>query len=249
MVDFRSEDLSGSTFENVNLSGAWFRNVQTTDVVMRGVWGERMEIDGDIGTLTVNGIDVMPLWQAEMVRRFPDYALLSPNDADGYREAWPMIERGWEETVARARRLPEELLHERVDGEWSFIQTQRHLVMATDAWIRRALLGDPSPWHPLDLPHDEMGEIDGVPNDPDARPTLDEVLALRADRMGTYREVIATLTDEQLAGRTTPVTEIGYPASESYDVSRCLGCILQEEWWHRRFAERDLAVLESRIDR
>jgi hypothetical protein len=248
MVDFRSEDLSGSTFENVNLSGAWFRNAVTTDLVMRGIWGERMEIDGDIGTLVVNGIDVMPLWEAEMVRQFPDYALLSPEDADGYRKAWPMIEHGWEETIARARRLPEELLHERVDGEWSFIQTQRHLVMATDAWIRRALLGDPSPYHPLDLPHDEMGEIEGVPNDPDARPSLDEVLELRADRMGTYRDVIATLTDEQLAGTTEPVLQPGYPAGESYAVSRCLRCILHEEWWHRRFAERDLAVLERRVD-
>jgi hypothetical protein len=108
------------------------------------------------------------------------------------------------------------------------------------------LLGDPAPWHPLDLPHDEMGEIEGVPNDPHARPSLDEVLALRADRMGTYREVIAGLTDDRLAGTTTPVTEPGYPASEAFSVARCVGCILQEEWWHRRYAERDLAVLESR---
>ena len=58
--------------------------------------------------------------------------------------------------------------------------------------------------------------------------------------------VIADLTDEQLAGTTTPVLEPGYPESEAYAVSRCVGCILQEEWWHRRFAERDLAVLEAR---
>ena len=171
MVEFRNQDLSDSMFDDVDLSRSRFKNAFVTDVVLRGVWGERMEIDGDLGSLTFNGIDLIPLWRAEMLRLHPDYALLSPSDADGYRAAWPMIERGWQETVARARRLPEELLHERVDGEWSFIETQRHLVMATDAWIRRALLGDPSPYHPLGLPHEEMGPIEGVPNDADARPS------------------------------------------------------------------------------
>ena len=32
--------------------------------------------------------------------------------------------------------LPPDLLHERVDDEWSFIETLRHLVFATDAWVR-----------------------------------------------------------------------------------------------------------------
>jgi hypothetical protein len=248
MAEFRHQDLSGSTFDDVDLSGSTFKNVLVRDVVMRGVWGEQVEIDGDIEVLRVNGIDVMPLWHAELCRQYPEYAQLSPTDADGYRTAWPILEHLWEETFAHARRLPEELLHERVDGEWSFIETQRHLVFATDAWIRRALLGDPRPYHPLGLPHDEMGEIEGVPNDPEARPSVDEVLLLRADRMGTYRLVVADLTDEQLAGTTTPVLETGYPESEAFAVERCLQCILVEEWWHRRYAERDLAVLEARAE-
>ena len=83
-----------------------------------------------------------------------------------------------------------DLLHEQVDGECSFIETLRHLVFATDAWVRRAVLGDPSPWDPLDLPHDEMPDELSVPRDRAARPSLDEVLALRADRMATVREVL-----------------------------------------------------------
>ena len=246
MAEFRHQDLSGSTFEDVDLSRARFKNVLVRDVVLRGAWGETVELDGDFDRLVVNGIDVMPLWHAEQRRLHPEYALLSPSDAEGYRTAWPILERQWQETVARARALPEELLHERVEGEWSFIETQRHLVMATDAWIRRALLGDPRPFHPLGLPHEEMGEIEGVPNDPGARPSMDEVLAVRAERMGTYRQVVAELTDKRLAGTTTPVLEPGYPESVAFPVARCLTCILHEEWWHRRFAERDLAVLEVR---
>ena len=174
-----------------------------------------------------------------------DRAKMQPTDADGFREAWDVLERLWAETVEHARRLPPDLLHERVDEEWSFIETLRHLVFATDAWVRRAILRDPSPWDQLDLPHDDMPDQPGVPRDRDARPSLDEVLALRADRMATVREVVGTLTDETLAGRTEAVMDPGYPEPESFAVRRCLGAILNEEWEHRLYAERDLAVLEA----
>jgi hypothetical protein len=167
-------------------------------------------------------------------------------DPQGFRVAWDTLERLWEDTVDRARRLDPPLLHERVKGEWSFIETQRHLVFATDAWINRALLGDPSPWHPLDLPHDEMADQPSVPRDHDARPSLDEVLELRADRQAVVRRVIEDLTDEQLGASTTAVAEPGYPESVSFSVQRCVGCIVNEEFWHRTYAERDLAVLEQR---
>jgi len=85
-----------------------------------------------------------------------------------------------------------------------------------------------------------------VPNDPDARPSLDEVLELRADRMRTGHDVIATLTDDVVGGETDPVPSPGYPPAGSYSVSRCLRAIVNEEWLHRLYAERDLAVLEQR---
>src|SRR5215831_9033181 len=173
-------------------------------------------------------------------------AQLRGADPAGFREAWDILERLWGQTVERARRLPPELLHESVGGEWSLIETLRHLVFATDAWIRRAILGDPSPWDPLDLPWDEMRETPGVPRDRDARPSLDRVLELRRDRMSTVRVVIDALTDESLAGHTEPVEGPGWPQSRSYPVRECLSIILNEEWEHRLYAERDLDVLEAR---
>ena len=156
-----------------------------------------------------------------------------------------MIERLWAETIDRAEALDPVLLHERVGGEWSFIETLRHLVFATDAWVRRAIVGDPSPWHRLDLPFDEMPDIDGVPRDRDVRPSLRDVLAMRAERMSTVSTFIGTVTDEQLALSTEPVLEPGYPESKSFPVREALMVILNEEWWHRRFAERDLAILSE----
>ena len=231
---FHDVDLSGATFDNVNLNGATIRAVMID-----------ASIDGDIRNLQVWGVDVMPLIDAELNRRHPGREKMRPADADGYREAWDLLERLWAETVDKARTLPPERLHESVNGEWSFIETQRHLVFATDAWVRRTVLGDPSPWDPLDLPHDEMPDIPPVPRDRAVRPSLDEVLALRADRMGTVRTVIAGLTDERLTELTKPVPEPGYPASDSYQVGECLTCILGEEWEHRMYAERDLAALRA----
>jgi hypothetical protein len=245
VTDFIHEDLSGARFEDVSLRNARFHNVDLTGVRIRGAMVS-MDISGDVDELLVNGVDVAPLVEAELNRRYPDRMKMHPADADGFREAWAILERLWLQTVDRARGMGPELLHQRVDGEWSFIETLRHLVFATDAWVCRAVLGEPAPWHPLGLPHDEMPDIAGVPRDLAARPSLDEVLALRTDRMGTMREVLAELTDESLAGTTEPVMEPGYPESESFPVRRCLGAILNEEWEHRLYVERDLDLLDSR---
>jgi DinB superfamily/Pentapeptide repeats (8 copies) len=249
------EDLSGSRFERVDLSGAEFRTVDManarfrgvdlTGVVMRGVELVDVDISGEVENLTINGVDVAPLVTAELDRRYPDLAAMRPTDPAGFREAWNVIERLWGETVERARHLEPELLHESVDGEWSFIETLRHLVFATDAWIRRAILGDPSPWDPLDLPWDEMPDTPGVPRDRDVRPSLDAVLELRHDRMSTVRAYVESLTQETLSGDTEPVEGPGWPRPRSYPIRECLLVILNEEWWHRRFAERDLDALEA----
>jgi hypothetical protein len=244
--DFLREDLAGSRFEDLYLTNARFHNVDMTGARITGTVLVDVDISGEIQDLRVNGVDVVPLVEAELNRRYPDRVKMRPVDPAGFREAWDILERLWDGTVSRARSLAPELLHERVDGEWSFVETLRHLVFATDAWVRRAILGDPSPWDPLDLPHDDMTDRPGVPRDRDARPSLDEVLALRADRMGTARSVIAGLTDERLTEMTEPVPEPGYPNSESFPVRECLLNILNEEWAHRLYAERDLDRLQLR---
>jgi hypothetical protein len=266
MADFIGDDLSGSRFERADLTGssfehidfrdvrfracditdATFRGVELTNVVMRGAALLDVDISGEIGKLTINGVDVGPLLDAELDRRHPDRAKMRPTDPAGFREAWDVIERLWAGTVAGARRLDPALLHESVDGEWSFIETLRHLAYATDAWVRRAMLGDPSPWHPLDLPWDEMPDVPGTPRDRTARPSLDEVLELRRDRMTTVRQVVDALTEETLSADTVPVEAPGWPTPRSYPVRECLSTVLNEEWEHRLYAERDLAILATR---
>jgi hypothetical protein len=243
---FDHVDLSGAMLRAVDLSGAQFRVVDLSGARLRGAELVNVEINGELVNVTVNGVDIGPLVEAELDRRYPDRARMRPTDPAGFAGAWGILGRLWDGTVERARRLPPELLDESVDGEWSFIETLRHLVFATDCWIRRAILGDPSPWDPLSLPWDEMADTPGVPRDRAARPSLDVVLALRRDRMATVRQVIEGLTDESLAGRTEPVEGPGWPPARHWPVRECLLTILNEEWEHRLYAERDLAVLEAR---
>lgn len=264
MTEFREQDLTGARFERVSLRGATFTQVALNDASMhtvdftgvqvrgadfnqcrmRGVELVDVEIYGELQNVVVNGVDIAPLVDAELNRRMPDRARMRPNDPDGFREAWAILERLWEGTVARARTFPEAVLHRSVDDEWSFIQTLRHLNFASAAWVGRMILGNPLPWHQLDLPWDEAPGWDGIPWDREARPSLDEVLTVRHDRQATVRHVIESLTDEQLASEVTQ-TEPGWPRQENFPFKNCLRIVLNEEWEHRLYAERDLTALEK----
>ena len=247
MAEFDHRDMRGSRFYEVDLRDTSFREVYFKNVTMRGVVLDDVAIDGEFRNLVLNGVDVAPLVEAELDRRDPERAKMRPTGPEGFREAWDIVERLWGGTVERARGFTPQQLHESVDGEWSFIETLRHLAFATDAWVRRGVLGDPSPWDPLDLPRDGMEDTPGVPRDRDVRPTLDDVLRLRHDRMATVRHVVDGLTPESLAASTEPVDAPGWPPpGRSFPVSECLLTVLNEEWHHRLFAQRDLDALEAR---
>jgi uncharacterized damage-inducible protein DinB len=244
---FERADLQGSTFTTVLLNGATIQNSDLHQVTMRGVEIVDTTIDGEIQNLVINGVDVAPLVEAELDRRHPDRPKFRPTTADGFREAWDVNERLWAATAERARKLDPAQLHASVNGEWSFVQTLRHLAFASESWVGRCLLGDPSPWHPLSLPWDQMQPREGVPQDRDARPSLDEALELRHDAMALVRGVLEDLTDERLDQQTEPLVGPGWPdAGETFPVRECLLIVLNEEWHHRMYAERDLAVLEER---
>lgn len=254
MTEFREQDLTGARFERVSLRGASMHRVDFTGVQLRGaVFSQArlrgvelfdVQINGALQNVVVNGVDIAPLIQAELDRRLPERVKMRPDDPDGFRTAWAILERLWEGTLARARTLPEAALHQSVDEEWSFIQTLRHLNFASAAWVGRMVLGNASPWHQLDLPWDEAPGWDGIPWDRAARPPLDEVLTVRRERQAMVRHVMDSLTDGQLAA-TVSRTEPGWPRMEGVPVKECLRIVLNEEWEHRLYAERDLTALEK----
>lgn len=242
---YEKTDLRRSSFRLVLFDGSTIRDSDFNGVTMRGVGMQDTRIDGEIDNLVINGVDVTAFVEAELDRRDPDRPKFKPTTADGFRDAWEINERRWSQTVERARRLPPEQLHESVEGEWSFVQTLRHLAFASESWVGRAMLGDPAPWHELSLAWDTFRDLQ-IPQDRDARPSLDEALALRHDAMALVRRALDDLSDQRLGERTEPCVGPGWPPEgETFEVRECLLTVLNEEWWHRQYAERDLAVLEA----
>ena len=245
--DFNGARFERATFNDarlrrVNLSGAEFRSVLAEGTRFIGVEFVDVEMTGEFQHFTINGVDVGPLIEQELNRREPDRARMRPADVAGFKEAWEIVRRRWDATLERARSLPPDALHRSVDGEWSFVQTLRHLNFATAAWVGRMVLGNSAPWHALDLPWDEAPGWDDIPWDREATPSLDEVLAVRRARQAMVTGVIEALTDDQLAS-TVSRTEPGWPKIADFPFKECLLIVLNEEWEHRNFAERDLSKL------
>ncbi|GGN50004.1 hypothetical protein FHR83_008880 [Actinoplanes campanulatus] len=230
VTEFAEQDLRGARFERSTLAGA----------VMRGVDVRGLDIDAPWladGPLLVNGVDVAPLVEAELNRRFPGRDLRTATDPDGLRAAWTAVEAAWRSAVDRVEAMPPGAADVPVDGEWSFAQTLRHLAFATDAWLGKGILRRPEPFHRFGQPHVEY-ESDGYDlsifvKEP---PTYPETLAFRAERQAMVRDFLATATADLLAEpRVVP-----WSPDHEEPVLHCLHVILAEEWEHLRFALRDL---------
>ncbi len=237
----------GATFVDVSLRGARFTRVDLSDAVMRGVDVAGADIDAPWlldgeSSLHVNGVDVAPLVEAELNRRFPGRAERRAETPDGLRHAWAAVERTWAATLERVAAMPEDATEVSVSGEWSFGQTLRHLVMATDTWLGAAVLQRDQPYHPMGLPNVEY-VADG--HDPSVfspeTPGHAAVLAVREQRLAMVREFLAKVTAEDLrAPRKNP-----WSPQHPETVLSCLHTILEEEWEHHRYAVRDLEVVAA----
>jgi hypothetical protein len=198
----------------------------------------------DGGTLLVNGVDVVPFVDAELDRRFPGRALRRAEDPEALRAAWSALEIAWAAALARAAAMPDGTVEVSVDGEWSFAQTLRHLVMATDTWLRKAVLQVGEPYHPIGQPNAEY-EMDG--GDPSTfsmtDPSYAEVLAVRAERVAMVRDFLAQVSPAQLDEERRNPWAPEHPET----VRSCLHTILEEEWEHLRYATRDLDALDSTV--
>jgi uncharacterized protein YjbI with pentapeptide repeats len=235
----------GAEFAGVDLRGARFREADLSGVVMRAVEISGAEIEAPFllkgeRSLHVNGVDVVPLIEAELNRRFPGRDRRRAEDPDGLRAAWAALEHTWAAVLERVAAMPAGTVDVSVGGEWSFAQTLRHLVLATDAWLGRAILGIEQPFHPLGQPYAEYA-ADGFDMSvfTTVTPSYAEVLEVRAGRVAMVRDFLATVTAADLAAtRKNP-----WAPERPETVLSCLQVILNEEWEHHRYAVRDLDAI------
>lgn len=240
-ADLRGAHLTGCLLEDARIIGS-----DVNRLVMRGIWTERLEIDSPWllegeKHVWVNGVDVLPYVDTELNRRFPGREQRTANDPETLRAAWTTLEHTWAATLARVEALPADAPNVTVDDEWSFAQTLRHLVMATDTWLNKAILGLDQPFHPIGLADAGTAESNdvGISTFTDTDPTYAEVLEVRAGRVAMMRDFLANLTVELLA---EPRPNPHDPAAEETVLS-CIQTILEEEWEHHRYAVRDLDAI------
>lgn len=236
---FRDAMIRQSDISGLEIRDCWFESrLKIVDA-----YGKDVYLGGDFGRVVVNDVDVTAYVDAELDRTEPNRVLArEASMPDEFRAAWDAIEATWAATVEQARDLPEDLLHERVDDEWSFVETLRHLLYASDKWLGAPVLEEDAPYHPLG--YGPMDPVAGIGLTPDVKASLDEVLEPRLARMATMRRYVDALTAEEL-DRVCSRKPIGSDAEADYGVRKCLKVVLAEEAEHHRYAVRDLAVLTS----
>jgi hypothetical protein len=247
-ADGSNDRLRGTSVMVADLADATFVDCDMSRVKIVDSWLVDVSMSGYIQNLRVNDVDVTGFVAAELDRRHPERVQLRQmGNAGDFRQMWATIERLWSDTVSRAEQLPEPARHERVDGEWSFTETLRHLIFITDSWASRTVLDEPMPYHRLGLPQTAYAPRDAAALGIDlaARPSYPEVLTVRSERMALVRGLVGGLSDEDLSRACERSPAPGYP-EESRSVGECLAVVMDEEVEHHRFAARDLAVLAVR---
>jgi hypothetical protein len=234
-----TDEFEGASFTRASFKGATLRFSDVSGVTMRSVDVDGLDIDSHdlfFGTLLVNGVDVVPLVDAELNRQFPGRELQKAETPEGLREGWDAVRAAWQETVDGT---PREKWDAHVADEWSLAQTLRHLVLATDAWLGRGILGIEQPFHELGQPFTGAAEMGFDVSIFREDPTHDEVLAARADRQRQVTVFLADVAPDVLAEeRHGPWGGDWRPT-----VGDCIRVILEEEWAHLRYIRRDLALL------
>src|SRR4051795_12297012 len=225
MGDDKPVSYTGARIDDADFSGARLHAPNFEGAKITDAWFYGADISGDLEGLRLNGIEVAPLVTAELERLSPERAKLRATDPDGLAEAWATVEDTWQSTLARARALPQPSLSARVDDEWSFVETLRHLVMATDCWLRRMIKGIDRRYHPWGLAGSWLSDPASWGIDPAANPSVGDVLALRHERMDEVKQTIAALTPTELERVCVPPAALGHP-TRPHTVLKCLHVIL-----------------------
>ncbi len=236
---FGTKEFEGATFVKTSFKGATLRFSDVSGVSMRGVDVDGLDIDSHdlfFGSLLINGVDVVPLVDAELNRQFPGRELQKAQTPEGLREGWNAVQSAWQHTVTNT---PPDLVDAPIDDEWSLAQTLRHLILATDAWLGGGILQKEQPFHEIGQIFTgaaEMGfDMSIFRVDP---PAYEEILAVRAERQRQVTEFLGTATVDLLAEeRADPWGGGDWRPS----VGDCIRVILEEEWAHLRYIRRDLA--------
>ncbi len=233
---FEGRNLSGATFWGVDLTNASVCDVNLSGARLERVLLVDVDIDGLIDRLVINGIDVTS-YVNEHDHWYPLRGILRPTDVAGLHAALDALDNAWAGAVEHARSLTEAQLLQSVRSEWSFVETQRHLVFCVDKWFTGPLVGATA-FNAVGLANTGSLDFGCIGLDSDMRLTLDAVLSVRAEQAAQLRVYADGLSVEDLA-REVEVLENG-----TVPLIECFYTVFEESFEHLRYALRDLAQLK-----
>jgi hypothetical protein len=106
-----------------------------------------------------------------------------------------------------------------------------------DKWFTAPILG--AAFHPTGLPNKGSVDFPWPGLDYNLTPSVTEALVVRADRATRFRDYLVSVTSSDFT-RPIEVLENGtVPLQEG------LYTVFEEEFWHNRYAQRDLGQLEA----
>jgi hypothetical protein len=236
MERFVDQDLTGAEFRECDLTGARLIGVVMQDVV----------IDGLVSNLVVNEVDVTAYVEGELDRRHPVRVLIRSDDVADLRTASRQLRADWAATVTRLRAMPAGSEHQRVNDEWSAVETMRHLVFVHDSWFRRCCLGSTDLFTPMGIgpsvePYREAHGLDLA-----LEPSLEEVVTARDEQSAELQAWLDRVMPETLeAMAPVPDDDVWPPYARGRSVGQCLRTVLNETFEHHGFCVRDLDSLAS----
>ena len=256
MAEFGEEDLSGSTFDWTDLSGSTFRAASLSNVTIRGtdlhhvkmtgveLWD--VDISGEISGLRINGVDVTAYVEEELAAASPTGPRCTPTTPPASARLGTCSSGSGTAPSSGPGALTRRSCTSRSTGSGrssrrcgtSRSRPPRGSAARSSATRPR---GTRSTCHGTRRPRTRASRATARPGRPWTRSS-----SSAATRQAEVRRVVEGLTEETLAAETTPPDDDGWPPARPFPVKECLSIVLNEEWWHRPYAERDLAILEKR---
>jgi len=141
-------------------------------------------------------------------------------------------------TTRRLLSFTEDERQQRVNDEWSAVESLRHLVLVVDLWLSKVILGEPDPFDPIALPPTFMPPklFPGSSIDPDAHPSFEDASDVLRGRMIRLHHYVDALTPDELARSVE---------AHAGTVGGALDVLFNELHAHDRFINRDLDHLEA----
>lgn len=232
---FYDRDFTDSTFWGVQFSRAKFRDADFSESSFFHVLMRNVVIDGEIDHVIINGVDVTD-YVNQQDRWWPLRKNLSPTSVEVLVQTWDELTGEWDALLSRATTADPKVLDTSVNGEWSLIDTLRHLIFAMDKWFSLPILKEQS-FNAVGLPNTESQDRPWPGLSSSVSVDFAHVLGERRLQQRKFSSFISTLRIEDLPPFVVIEENGQVPALV------CFHVVLEEEFEHLRYAIRDLSAL------